>query len=66
LLFSPEPVRAERGAVCLDLLVNCINQLMMEDTYPAALAQLSFACYSGERGLMIKASHDLSYSAVMA
>ena len=34
----------------------CINLAIVEDTYPADLAQLSFSLASGERGLTLKVS----------
>ena len=34
----------------LDLLANCVLQLMVEDVYPADLAQLNFSLYASETG----------------
>ncbi len=53
-LVSPTVLRSVKDAVCLDVLVNCVSQLMVEETYAADLAQLSFSFYSTERGIIMK------------
>jgi hypothetical protein len=44
--------------VCLDVLVNCVDQVMVEATYAADLAQLDFSFYSTERGIALKERED--------
>ncbi len=44
------------NAVCADLLVSCLAQQMIKDTYPADLAQLEYSVLSSERGLLISLS----------
>ncbi|XP_023349391.1 nardilysin [Eurytemora carolleeae] len=44
------------NSIMLDLLANCVLQLMVEDVYPADLAQLNFSLYASETGLVIKVS----------
>ena len=41
------------NSVCLDLLVSCLVQQMIKDTYPADLAQLQYSVNSSERGFQI-------------
>lgn len=53
-LVSPSVLKSARSAVAVDLLVSCVCQLMVEDTYPADLAQLSFSLFSTDRGIVIK------------
>ena len=53
-LCSPVVLDSLHTAVALDLLVGCIHQLMVEDTYPADLAQLSFYLYTTDRGIVLK------------
>ena len=44
------------NSVLLDLLVMCLLQSMVEDVYPADLAQLSYSVYAAESGIVIKTS----------
>ena len=44
------------NAVYLDLLVSCLAQQMIEDTYPADLAQLEYSVNAAERGIIISLS----------
>ena len=55
-LVSPATMRDVKSSVCLDLFASCISQIMVEETYPADLAQLGFLLSSAERGLLIKLS----------
>ena len=45
-----------KDAVCLDLLVNSACLLMVEELYPAEIAQLGYSFYSSERGIAFKVS----------
>ena len=38
------------NSIMLDLMANCVLQLMVEDVYPADLAQLSYSLYASETG----------------
>jgi len=51
---SPLQLQSLHNSILLDLLVMCTLQVMIEDVYPADLAQLSYSLYSNETGLMIK------------
>lgn len=42
------------NAVCLDLMVGCMAQQMIEDVYPAEMAQLDSSFFAGERGIILK------------
>jgi secreted Zn-dependent insulinase-like peptidase len=42
--------------VLLDLMVMCLLQSMVEDVYPADLAQLSYSLYAAESGVVVKCS----------
>lgn len=55
-LTSSASLQDVRSAVCLELFSGCISQTMVEETYPADLAQLSFFLSSAERGLLLKLS----------
>ena len=55
-LCSEVPLKSVGNAVALDVICNCICQLMTEATYPADIAQLSFSLYPNERGLLVKVS----------
>jgi nardilysin len=55
-VVSERPMADLREAICLDLLMNSVCLMMVEDTYPAELAHLSFSLYAGERGIVLKAS----------
>ena len=48
--------RSVKDAVCLDLLVNSACLLMVEELYPAEIAQLGYSFYSTERGIAFKVS----------
>ena len=37
-----------KNAVCMDLMITCLTQKMIQDTYPADLAQLENSVRSGE------------------
>eukprot|EP00095_Tigriopus_kingsejongensis_P008652 maker-scaffold537_size144400-snap-gene-0.25 protein:Tk08652 transcript:maker-scaffold537_size144400-snap-gene-0.25-mRNA-1 annotation:"PREDICTED: nardilysin-like" len=53
-LISPLPLESSRNSACLDLMMSLICQAMVEDTYPADLAQLEFSLYGSERGVVLK------------
>ena len=44
------------NAVCMDLLINCLSQEMMIDTYPAGVCHLEYQVFATERGFQIKLS----------
>ncbi len=52
---EPPPHSLERS-VLLDLMVMCLLQSMVEDVYPADLAQLSYSLYAAESGVVVKCS----------
>jgi nardilysin len=56
LVRSPLPLLSIENSILMDLLANCVLQLMVEDVYPADLAQLSYSFYAAETGLLIKVS----------
>lgn len=53
-VIVPAVLASVKHAVCLDLVVSCLGQLMIEDTYPADIAQLNYSVYCGERGILVK------------
>ena len=53
-LYSPLVAASVENAVCLDIMVGCLGQQMVEDVYPADLALLHYSFYAGERGIVIK------------
>ena len=55
-LTSFAPMQNIKSSICADLFSGCISQIMVEETYPADLAQLSFQMSSAERGLLIELS----------
>jgi len=56
LLRSPLQLQSPENAALLDLMVMCLLQNLVEDIYPADLAQLSYSIYAAETGLCIKVS----------
>merc|ERR1719430_2559330 len=56
LLRSPLQLQSAENAALLDLMVMCLLQNLVEDVYPADLAQLSNSIYAAETGLCIKVS----------
>ena len=61
-LVSPGAVFGSvRDAVCLDLLVNCACQLMVEETYPADIAQLGHSFYAADGGIALKAGFAFAF-----
>ena len=56
LLRSPMQLQSLNNSCLLDLMVMCLLQNIIEDVYPADLAQLSYSLYSSETGLVIKVS----------
>jgi len=56
LLRSPMQLQSLTNSCLLDLMVMCLLQNIIEDVYPADLAQLSYSLYSSETGLVIKVS----------
>merc|ERR1719430_2447520 len=56
LLRSPLQLQSAENAALLDLMVMCLLQNLVEDVYPADLAQLSYSIYAAETGLCIKVS----------
>ena len=40
----------------LDLYANCVCLAMVEETYPAELAQLSYSFFPSETGVVVKVS----------
>lgn len=52
-VIVPEVRDSLENAVCLDLMISCLTQQMIQDTYPADLAQLQYSVNSGERGFVI-------------
>ena len=53
-LYSPLVAASVENAVCLDIMVSCLSQQMVEDVYPAEVALLHYSLYAGERGIVIK------------
>jgi len=49
-LLSPKFKESVEAAICLDLLVFGLDQLMIEDIYPATQALLDYTISVGERG----------------
>jgi len=56
LLRSPMQLQSLNNSCLLDLMVMCLLQNIIEDVYPADLAQLSYSLYSSETGLVVKVS----------
>jgi len=56
LLRSPLQMESVEQAAKLDLLASCLLQNLIEDVYPADIAQLRYSVYSAETGLVIKVS----------
>ncbi|QQP40772.1 Nardilysin (Narginine dibasic convertase), partial [Caligus rogercresseyi] len=54
--FCTELIEKPEDAVCLDLMVDIINQQMKEDTYSACVAKLHFSLTSCEQGIVLKIS----------
>ena len=46
-MIVPEVRDSLENAVCLDLMISCLTQQMIQDTYPADLAQLQYSVNSG-------------------
>ena len=53
-LYSPLVAVSVESAVCLDIMVGCLSQQMVEDVYPAEVALLHYSFYAGERGIVLK------------
>eukprot|EP00092_Neocalanus_flemingeri_P030811 GFUD01033465.1.p1 GENE.GFUD01033465.1~~GFUD01033465.1.p1 ORF type:complete len:1104 (+),score=409.71 GFUD01033465.1:45-3356(+) len=56
LLRSPMQLQSLTNSCLLDLMVMCLMQNIIEDVYPADLAQLHYAIYACESGLVVKVS----------
>jgi len=56
LLRSSLQLESPESACLMDLMVMCLLQNIVEDVYPADLAQLNYSLYAGENGLIIKVS----------
>jgi len=56
LLRSPMQLQSLNNSCMMDLMVMCLLQNIIEDVYPADLAQLAYSLYSSEAGLVIKVS----------
>ena len=56
LLRSPTQLESLTNSCLLDLMVMCLLQNIIEDVYPADLAQLAYSLYSSETGLVVKVS----------
>jgi len=54
LLRSPLQLESLENSIMLDMLVECLLQTIIEDVYPADLAQLEYSVRCEEHGLMIK------------
>jgi secreted Zn-dependent insulinase-like peptidase len=54
LLRSPMQMASVDQSACLDLFTSCLLQNLIEDVYPADLAQLGYSVYSAENGLVLK------------
>jgi len=55
-LRSPFQLQSIADSCLLDLMVMCLLQNIIEDVYPADLAQLSYSLYASEVGLVVKVS----------
>ena len=49
-ILSPKFHESVEGAVCMDLLVYALDQMMIEDIYPATQALMDYSISVGERG----------------
>jgi len=56
LLRSPMQLQSLTNSCLLDLMVMCLLQNIIEDVYPADLAQLAYSLYASEWGLVIRVS----------
>jgi len=56
LLRSPMQLQSLTNSCLMDLMVMCLLQNIIEDVYPADLAQLAYSLYAAECGLVIKVS----------
>ena len=54
LLRSPLQLESVEKSCLLDLLAACLSQNIVEDVYPADLAQLHYSVYAVEQGLVLK------------
>ncbi|XP_042206684.1 nardilysin-like [Homarus americanus] len=53
-LLSELPLQSPRLAALLDLYLNLFQQQVMEDVYPANMAQYQYSISASERGIVIK------------
>ncbi|XP_069175846.1 nardilysin-like [Procambarus clarkii] len=53
-LISELPLQSPRLAALLDLYLNLFEQLVMEDVYPASMAQYRYSIKATPKGLVIK------------
>jgi len=54
LLRSPLQLESLENSILLDMLVNCLLQNIVEDVYPADLAQLEYSIHAAEQGMLIR------------
>ena len=53
-VIVPEVRNSLENAICMDLIISCLGQNMIKDTYPADLAQLEYSVNSTERGFQVR------------
>jgi len=51
---SALPQQTIENAILLDLMVNCLDQLMVEDVYPAGMNHFTYSVQAAENGLVFK------------
>jgi len=56
LLRSHMQLQSLTNSCLLDLMVMCLMQNIIEDVYPADLAQLAYSLFASESGLVVKVS----------
>lgn len=52
-LASPLSKKSPEKAAMMDLLINIVKQSLVEELYPATVAELDYSFHSGEKGMMI-------------
>ncbi|XP_069674736.1 nardilysin isoform X2 [Periplaneta americana] len=55
-LISPLPLTSPQNAAMLDLYVEIVKQLLVEEIYPADVANLSVSIMIADKGIMLKIS----------
>ncbi|XP_003401691.1 nardilysin isoform X1 [Bombus terrestris] len=53
-IISPMAVCSLKGVAIMDLFVAILKQLLVETLYPATIAELNYAIYTNEKGIMLK------------